>query len=82
MNIRINKDPILSRFTKIYINDILHLAIDRSKLIGLQTWKNDTNNVSVYYVEFYFDGEKSIRSEYNEIDKFKKIMELLDNALD
>lgn len=82
MIITVNKDPLLSNYIKIYINDILHLAIKRKELIEVQTWKNDTNQQSVYYLECSYKNGHKVMAEYNDYEKFKKIIQLIDNNLD
>jgi hypothetical protein len=82
MNITVIKDALLSNYIKIYINDILHLAIKRKELVNVQTWKNDTNGQSVFTIELsYKDGAKVI-TEYNDVEKFTKIVKCIDDNLD
>ena len=82
MEITCNKDPLLSNYIKIYINDVLHLAINRKKLDNVQTWKNDTNDQSVFYIEFSYRNGDKVMSEYNDSEKFKSIVKLIDDNLD
>lgn len=82
MTITCNKDPLLSNYLKIYINDILHLAINREKLDNVHTWKNDTNDQSVYYLELFYNNGTRVMTEYNNAEKFKSIIKLIDDNLD
>lgn len=82
MTITSNKDALLSNYLKIYINGILHLAINRQKLDNIQTWKNDTNDQSVYYLELFYKNGTRVMAEYNNIEKFQSIIKLIDDNLD
>lgn len=82
MTITSNKDALLSNYLKIYINGILHLAINREKLDNIQTWKNDTNDQSVYYLELFYSNGTRVMAEYNNVEKFQTIIKLIDDNLD
>jgi len=60
-------------FVKIFINGLLHLSIKKGKTISIQTWiMND-----YYFIEYTLEGGETILSEYDEIDKWKSIIELI-----
>lgn len=82
MDISCNKDALLSNYLKIYINGILHLAINRERLDNLQSWKNDTNDQSVYYLELFYTNGTRVMAEYNDIEKFTRIMKIIDDNID
>lgn len=66
---------IVKGFTtlKIYIDDTLHLLIKRDELIGLQSWVEEGK----FLIEYTLKNQ-SILTEYDEIVKWKKILELID----
>lgn len=61
---------------KIYIDDLVHLLIKKDELIGVQSWilGDDTR---IYCIEYTLK-DKEILTEYNEIDKWKRILTLID----
>lgn len=71
-----------SNYVKIYINNILHLAINRKKLDNVQTWKNDINEQSIYYLELSYKNGTKVIAEYNNIEKFQSVLKLIDSNLD
>lgn len=66
---------------KIYVNGILHLAIKHNKLRGIQSWK-DSKWWRIWRPKFYSIeytvGEITIISEYDSIEKWISILNLLD----
>jgi len=52
------------------INDLPHIVIDRKAYIGFQAYTDD-DKMSV--IEFYTKTNK-IKAEYDDIDKWKKIL--------
>ena len=62
---------------KIYFNDILHLCFLRREVLGFQTWKA----VCFYTIEITFRNGSTIVVEYDEFDKWTKIICLIEDAL-
>jgi hypothetical protein len=81
MTITCNKDALLSNNIKIYINNILHLSINRNLLCGVQSWIDVTNNISIYSIEFYFKDSTKMLCQYNEKEKWENIIKNIDNNL-
>jgi len=50
---------------KVYINDILHLHVVRSKFLGLSSWQYETEGM--FYIEILLDGNK-IAVDYDRRD--------------
>lgn len=62
---------------KVYIDNIIHLYIRRTQLIGFQAWRD---NKTCLKIEFTLrDG--TILTEYDDIEKFTQILNALDNVL-
>jgi len=61
---------------KILINGIIHLLIKQDQLIGVQSWilGNDHNT---YWIEYTLK-DREILTGYDEFDKWKTILKLLD----
>ena len=72
IELKINKKQI-----KIYIDDILHLSIVREELISIQSWIMGYDGYRKYHIE-YTTKTNTIESEYDNIEKWKKILKLLD----
>lgn len=68
---------ILKKQVKIYINNIIHLAIKQDELIGIHSWLMGYNDDRKYCIEFT-TKTNTIISEYDEIEKWKAILALLD----
>lgn len=69
---------IVDSYINIYIGDIIHLCIDRNKLIGFQSWIDTTKD---YYCNFfieYYTNDKNIITEYNDKNKWEEILKQLD----
>jgi hypothetical protein len=62
---------------KIYINDILHISIKRSSILGYQSWINAP--AGMYFIEYTTDG-REILTEYDDVEKWKSILKLLNKA--
>lgn len=75
MYIRLEKDFY---WISIYINDVLHVLLDRSMFIGIQSWLEGDDK---YVIEYYFKEGASITTEYNSKDKFEFILRELDSLL-
>jgi hypothetical protein len=76
-----NKYSITStgNFIKIYINDVLHISIKYNDIASIQTWKMSNG---WYCIEYYLNGlDEPILSEYDNIDKWKSIIKLLDETI-
>lgn len=61
-------------FTLIYFGDTLHLAFKHKKIIGLQSWKDYT---SAYTVEITFEGGETMVAEYDDPEKWKRVIALV-----
>ncbi len=61
---------------KIFINDILHLSIMQNELISIQSWIIGYNSDRKYCIE-YTTKTQVINSEYDNIKKWKSILNLL-----
>lgn len=63
---------------KIHIDEMLHLAIKQSELIGIQSWvKGDGSGT--YCIEFS-TRTRNILAEYSTIDKWKNVLRFLDGV--
>lgn len=63
--------------TKIYFNDTLHLAFSRREVIGLQSW----TFTGVFSIELTFRNGATITTEYDDVDKWKQILQLIEGEL-
>ncbi len=63
-------------FAKIYVDEILHLAFRHEKLQCIQSWV-DTGK---WCIEIYLKGEDPILMEYDEVEKWKQMLKLLDKV--
>lgn len=61
---------------KIYIDNILHIHIERDRFLGLQSWRWN----SKFVIEFTLTTN-TIVTEYEDIDMWKTILDLLDKNL-
>lgn len=79
MNKKPNKYSLIQRgnFTKIYINDILHICIPNSKKVIIQNW---ITNKSWFSIEIQVDKQKTV-FEYDDFTKWTEIIKLLDSTL-
>lgn len=62
---------------RIYFGEILHLHIDRSKLLGMQSW---TDGNFDYSIEYVMRGG-SVRTEYSDRGTWEAILKSLDGIL-
>jgi len=58
---------------RIYINGILHLSIHKTGL-QIQSWKESKN----WYVIVFYTKLGKIKAEYDDVGKWKRILELID----
>lgn len=65
---------------KIYIDNIPHLIIKVKDLIGIQSWTLSRDNL--YYIEFYFKDGSDFYSEYDDIERWKEILRILDDKIE
>lgn len=65
---------IHNNFLKIYIDGILHVSIKQSDLIGIHSYKNCDSS---YFIE-YHTPTKMIACEYNTLEKWQSILNLVD----
>lgn len=64
-------------FLKIFINGILHIAIEQNKLIGVQSWKMGSG----FYIIRFYTPTRKITCEYDSYEKWEKILGLLNQNL-
>jgi len=73
---------ITSKFSaasiKIYVNDILHIEVMRSKFVGLSSWQYETEG-GLYYIEIVSDGG-AVTVDYDKRDMWISILAELDKA--
>ena len=62
---------------RIYFGDLLHLHVQRSKLLGIQSWRNGDKNYSIQYV--MVGG--TVTTEYDDKEKFEAILKQLDKLI-
>lgn len=60
---------------QIYVNDILHLSFNIYDFVGFQSWVDAEKGM--FCIEFSFQGNTHILTEYNLYDKWKAILEEL-----
>ncbi len=65
---------------KIFINDILHLAIVDGTIVGIQTWLPKEGEI-FYCIEFTLIAGGSILCEYDNITTWKDVIELINNKI-
>lgn len=58
---------------RIYINDILHLSLYNTEL-QIQSWKETKD----WYVIVFYIKYGKIKAEYDDIEKWKEILKLID----
>lgn len=61
---------------KIFMGGIVHLVIRQDQLIGIQSWVLGDEH-GTYWIEYTLK-DREILTAYDEFDKWKTIMELLD----
>ncbi len=59
---------------RIYVNGLLHVAVKRSSLVGVQSWKERDGE---WWIEYRFTSQQSLKSMYDTEDKWKQILALL-----
>lgn len=64
-------------WVKIYINGYLHLLFKQDKLLGLQSYKKETN---LYCIELTF-ATNIITTEYDSPERWSQILKLLDENI-
>ena len=62
---------------RIYFGDVLHLHIDNSKLLGMQSWTDSPNS---FTIEYTLAGG-TLRTEYTTEAKWLKVLEGLEAVL-
>jgi hypothetical protein len=62
---------------KIYINSVLHIAIKTEELVAIHSWVMGYNETRRWVIEFT-TKTTSIQSEYDYIEKWEVILNLLD----
>lgn len=78
MKVKTNKYKLFieDKTIKIYINDTLHLFIRADQLLGIQSWIEGYDKQK-YYIEFVMKNG-TVSTTYDDIDKWKSILDLLD----
>lgn len=64
--------------TKIYFGDICHLVMVRAEVVGFQTWRTYQG---VYSIEITFRSGATILTEYDQEDKWKTVISILEENL-
>lgn len=60
---------------RIYINDILHVSIKRSSLVGTHAWKERDQE---WWIEYRFRDGQSLKSMYDTEEKWVGVAKCLD----
>jgi hypothetical protein len=67
-------------YFKVYIDGLLHLALKKDEVKGVQTWATD-GDINPFKIEFYSHfGEVLI--EYDTLDKWKRMLKLVDKMFE
>lgn len=62
---------------RIHIGEVLHLHIDRAKLLSIQSW---CDHVASYSIEYTLDGG-TMTTEYTERERWAAILKQLEEVL-
>lgn len=66
---------------RIYIDELLHLHVHKSEYVGLQSWhQTDKDYTNKYCIEIVCKTT-SITVEYQDINIWKSVLQLLDQKL-
>lgn len=65
------------RLIKIWINDLPHLFIDSTELVGIQSWKPEEPS-KMYCIEYVFKTTTML-TEYDTREMWETILKLLDD---
>ena len=68
-----------SGMLRIYINDLPHLVVKRDQLVGFQSWMKGADGL--HCIEIY-TITTTILLEYNTLDKWKKVLKVLEKSLE
>lgn len=60
--------------TKICFGDTVHLAFTRREVVGFQSWKQ----AGVFSIEITFRDGAKITTEYDEREKWERVLKLLE----
>lgn len=77
------KIDVTSNEREIFIkfNNITHFRCDRRELIGLQSWVVNRGRITpVYSIEIFTKSNCNIILEYDNINKWKKVLDGLNNV--
>ncbi len=66
---------------RLFINDILHLVVKQSELVGIQSWITG-DKTKFYHIEYYFKSDAFFHSEYDCPIKWKSILDLLNEKIE
>jgi hypothetical protein len=64
---------------RVMFNDIIHLHIVRSDLVGMQAWIREPE--SRWYIEYTFRNGAMIQCDYDSEEKWRGILEQMKTAL-
>ncbi len=68
------------RSLRIYIKEILFLELRLENHDGVQSWKEDKEGQR-YLIEFYRKQGDPIMMEFDELDKWKSVLDLIDKNI-
>lgn len=74
------ESKIENGYFKIFINNTLHLQFRIEDYLGMQSWIYPYK-ATPYHIEFTLKSKATILCQYDNIDKWKKILELI-NKID
>lgn len=63
----------------IYNNGLLHLTFKKEGLVGIQSYIDGDKNM--YTIEYYFEKDVVISTEYNTIEKWIEILKQLNDKI-
>lgn len=63
---------------RIYFDEILHLHIDKTDLICIQSWYMTKTD---YRIELYFKEGNPVILEYDSMEKWKSVLKLFDEHI-
>lgn len=65
------------KYFRVYINDLIHVALKRSTIIGVNTW---TESEKQYFIEYTLVGGV-VKCEYDSEDKWTAVLNELNKLI-